>query len=90
MTARRERFLYASIAWLLASALVLDLLSALEYELFVVVSLIGVLVVAELTAPIAVTPRWRTRLRAVIAVGLCVFAYIVVRRVLAILPPGVI
>lgn len=73
-----------------AALLALALLDAVTYELFFVVSLIGFLVVTELTAPFQVTPAWRRRLRWIIAVGLVVFAYIVVKRILAILPPGVL
>lgn len=89
-TRRRQRYVHATVAWLGASALVLSLLGALEYELFFVCSLIGVLVVTELTAAVTVTPTWRRRLRWLIALGLVAFAYVVVRRILAILPPGVI
>lgn len=73
-----------------ATALALTLLDALTYELFFVVSLIGFLVVTELTAPFAITPRWRRRLNYVIALGLVVFAYVVIRRILEILPPGLV
>lgn len=89
-TARRERFVHAQLAWMLGATLVLVLLDSLSYELVFVVSLIGFLVIVELTAPIAVTPVWRRRLRWLIGIGLVVFGYIVVRRILAILPPGVI
>ena len=89
-TARRERFVRATVAWLLGSALVLSLLGSLTYELFFVVSLIGFLVVTELTAPFSVTPTWRSRLKWLIGLGLVVFAYIVVQRILAILPEGVL
>jgi hypothetical protein len=54
------------------------------------VSLIGLLVIIELTAPFRITPVWRKRLWVIIALGLVVFGAIVVRRILAILPPGVI
>mgnify|MGYP006993519837 CR=1 FL=1 len=74
---------------MLGTVLALALLDALSYELVFVVSLIGFLVVTELTAPFNVTPRWRARLKWLIAAGLVVFGYIVVRRILAILPPGV-
>jgi len=74
---------------MLAAALVLALLESLTYELFFVVSLIGFLVVVELTAPFRITPRWRRRLKWLILAGLAVFGYVVVRRILAILPPGV-
>lgn len=89
-TARRERFVHAQLAWMLGATLVLVLLDSLSYELVFVVSLIGLLVITELTAPITVTPAWRRRLRWLIGVGLVVFGYIVIRRILAILPPGVI
>lgn len=87
---RRQRFIHGNLAWMLATALALVLLDALTLELFFVVSLIGFLVIIELATPVAVTPQWRRRLRWVVAVGLLVFGYIVVRRILAILPPGVI
>jgi len=88
-TRRRERFVVGQTAWMIAAVLALALLDAFSYELFFVVSLIGFLVVTELTAPFAVTPRWRSRLKWVILLGLAGFAYVVVRRILAILPPGV-
>jgi hypothetical protein len=69
-TQRRQRFLYAQTAWMLATIVVLALLGSLSLELFFVVSLIGLLIVVELTAPFSVTPRWRSRLRWVILVGL--------------------
>ncbi len=75
---------------MLLSILVLAVLEALSLELFFVLSLIGFLVIIELTAPLNVTPEWRARLRWLIAAGLLVFGYIVVRRILAILPPGVL
>lgn len=86
---RRERFIHANIAWLLATLLVLTLLDALSYELFFVISLIGLLVVTELTAPFGLSPQWRRRLRYVIVLGLIGFAYVVIQRILSILPPGV-
>lgn len=88
-TARRERFIHAQLAWMLGTVLVLSLLDSLSFELVFVVSLIGFLVVTELTAPFNVTPTWRARLKWLIALGLVVFGYIVIRRILAILPPGV-
>ena len=88
-TARRRRFVHGQLAWMLASVLALALLGSLTYELFFVLSLVGFLVVVELTAPFDVSPRWRSRLKWLVLVGLAAFAYLVVRRILAILPPGV-
>jgi len=89
-TRQRSRFIIGHMAWAVGTILALSVLGALSLELFFVVSLIGFLVVVELTAPFAVTPIWRRRLRWIIALGLLVFGYIVVRRILAILPPGVV
>lgn len=89
-TARRLRFIRAQIAWMTATVLALTLLASFTYELFFVVSLIGFLVVTELTAPFNVTPDWRRRLRWIIVLGLAVFGYIVIRRIIEILPPGVV
>jgi len=90
VTRRRQQFIVGHLAWTLTALVLLAALGALEYELFFVVSLIGFLVVVELTAPFNVTPTWRRRLRWLIAIGLLVFGYVVVRRILAILPPGVV
>lgn len=89
-TRRRYQLIHGHIAWMLATILVLTLLGSLTYELFFVVSLIGFLVVVELTAPFNVTPQWRKRLRWIILLGLIAFGYIVIKRILEILPPGVL
>jgi hypothetical protein len=89
-TRRRQRFVHAQAAWMLAVLLVLAVLGALSYDLFFILSLIGLLVVIELTAPFNVTPRWRSRLKWLVVLGLLGFAYIVIRRILEILPPGLI
>lgn len=84
------QFVRGNVAWMVATVLTLALLNTLSYELVFVCSLIGFLVITELTAPFNVTPTWRRRLRWLIAVGLAGFAVIVVRRILAILPPEVV
>ena len=89
-TRRRLRFIHGQIVWMLAVITVLALLGSLELELFFVLSLIGFLIIVELTAPIAVTPAWRRRLPWFIAIGLAVFGVIVIRRILEILPPEVL
>ncbi|MGQ4557345.1 hypothetical protein [Halobellus sp. GM3] len=89
-TRRRHRYITATVAWQLMTVLVLALLGSLSFELVFVISLIGILVITELTAPFAITPAWRRRLIWVIAGGLLVFGYIVIRRIIEILPQGVI
>jgi len=85
---KRRRFVYGVVAWMLSTILILTALDSLELELFFVLSLIGLLVVVELTAPFNITPRWRRRLLPVIIAGLAGFSYIVIRRIIEILPEG--
>lgn len=89
-TRRRIRFVHGQIAWMVATIVALTLLGSLSYELLFVCSLIGFLIVTELTAPLNIVPAWRRRLRWVIALGLIGFAIVVVRRILEILPPEVL
>jgi len=70
---------------MLGTVLVLAVLGALSLELFVVGSLLGLLVMTELTAPFNVTPRWRARLKWFILGGLLLFAYFMTQRVLELL-----
>jgi len=86
---RRFRFIYGLTAWMLLAVFGLTLLDSVTLELVFVLSFIGFLVTVELTAPFSVAPQWRRRLKWIIALGLFVFAVIVSRRILAILPPGV-
>lgn len=84
------RFVRGQLAWMLAIVLGLSLLGVFSYEVFFVLSLIGFLIIVELTAPVNITPEWRRRLTWVVLIGLIVFAAVVVRRLLAILPPEVL
>ncbi len=88
-TRRRQQLIVGHLAWMLATVFGLALLGTLSLELFFVISLIGFLVVVELTAPFSVTPRWRARLKWLIVLGLIGFGYIVIKRILEILPQGV-
>ena len=90
MPSRQLRFIHGLVAWLLGSLIILAAVGSLSLELFFVISLIGLLIVVELTAPINVTPVWRARLKWPIAAGLVVFAAIVTRRIIEILPPEVV
>lgn len=89
-TSRRVRFVHAQVAWMLGTVVTLVVLGSLSLELFFVLSLVGFLVLMELTAPFNVTPRWRARLKWFVLLGLVGFAYVVTRRILEVLPPGVI
>lgn len=86
-TRLRMRFVWGVLAWMVATVLVFSVLDAFSYGLFFTISLIGLLIVTELTAPLCVTPRWRTHLLWFIVLGFVGFAAIISRRVYEILPP---
>lgn len=87
-TARRQQFILGQLAGMLLVTAGLVALNALSYELFFVCSLLVFLAMLEATAPFNITPRWRRRLRWLAVLGLVGFGYIVVRRILALLPSG--
>ncbi|WP_226482541.1 hypothetical protein [Natrinema amylolyticum] len=89
-TPRRMRFVRGQLAWMVATVLLLALFGSLSAELFFVCSLIGLLVVTELTAPVNVTPTWRSRLKWLTLLGLVGFAALVAHRLLEVLPPEVL
>jgi len=75
------RFVTAQTGVMLASVLALVALDAFSLEVFFVCSLIGLLVTTELTEPVAVTPRWRRRIRWLILLGLAVFGFFISQQV---------
>lgn len=85
---RAQRFVYGQVAWMLATILALSLLGALTIEVFFIGSLLGFLVLAELTAPFGISPTWRARLKWFILLGMVAFGYFMVKRVLEFLPEG--
>ncbi|WP_266080502.1 hypothetical protein [Haladaptatus caseinilyticus] len=89
-TQRRRRFVYGQTVWMLLCLFVLNVLQTYSGDLFFAMSFLGFLVLTELTAPVSLTPLWRRRLRWFIVFGFAVFGLIVIRRILAILPPGVL
>ncbi|MCO8245568.1 MULTISPECIES: hypothetical protein [unclassified Haladaptatus] len=89
LTEHRRRFIYGQTLWMLLCLFVLSLLGTYSNEIFFALVFIGFLVLVELTAPTAVTPRWRRRLRWFIVVGTLVFGYIIVHNILEMLPAGV-
>lgn len=88
-TQRRQRFIHAQLAWMLVTLVLLAALDTVSLEAFFLISLLGLLIVTELTAPLNVTPTWRKRLRWIILAGLVVFGVLIVRFLLEILPPEV-
>lgn len=77
-TQRRQRFIHAQIAWMLVTIVVLTAADALSLQSFFLFSLLGLLIVTDLTAPMNVRPKWRKRLRLVVVVGLVAFGITVI------------
>lgn len=86
MTLRPElRFVYGQTAWMLGVLLVTTLLDSLAYDLFFMLSLIGLFVLNEVADPFRGNPKVRTRLRWLAAIGLLVFGYLLLDRLLDVL-----
>jgi hypothetical protein len=77
-------------AWMLAVVGLLVVTESLSLDLFFLFSVVGFLLVTELTTSFSLTPDWRRRLRWVLAVAVVVSAYLVTSRILAILPGGML
>jgi hypothetical protein len=75
------RFVYLVVGQLLLVVVVLAYLRSLTTEYFVVVSFLVVLFTAAFTAPLAVVPQWRVRLRWVLFGWLLVFGYVAGQRI---------
>jgi uncharacterized membrane protein (Fun14 family) len=85
MLSARLRFLYLLVGWLVVSLVLLAAFGSLNFDLFYVSSLIGFLVVTELTAPLNRIQQWRSGLGVIAVLGFVGFAYLVVTRIQAIL-----
>ena len=85
---RAKRFVYGQTTWMLATVLVLSFLGELTLEVFFISSLLGFLILTEFTAPFNVRPEWRARLKWFILIGMVIFGYFMVNRVLEFLPEG--
>lgn len=89
-TERRMQFIHWQVAWMLASTLVLVVFDALSLESVFICWLIGLLIITELTAPFAVEPSWRRRLPWLVVAGLLGFVAVIVRWLVALVPPEVV
>lgn len=89
-TVRRMRVVHGQVAWMVGTILVLAVLGSFSYELFFLLSVLGLLVVTGLTLPATVTPRWRRRLQWIVRFALVGVAIVVIRRIIEILPPEVL
>lgn len=87
---QRDRFVRWQTAWMLVGMFALLALDALSVARFVAVSLLGLLVLVQFTAPLNVTPRWRQRLGWLVTLALVGFGLLVVGYVVGILPSGLV
>lgn len=88
MTTRKcSLFVLAVVLWTGISTTLLATVGVFSLELLVVVAFVGLLLTAEMTAPTAVVPEWRTTVRRFLLVGGLVVAVIVGQRFLQILQP---
>ncbi|WP_227356299.1 hypothetical protein [Haladaptatus salinisoli] len=90
VTRRRQRFIHWQVLWMVSALVALVALGVFSLPLFFVVSFVGFVIVVELTTPVNVAPRWRARLRWITILGFLILMVIVVRKILKIVPSGLI
>lgn len=73
---------------MLGGMFALLLFEVFSLNAFFAVSFVGFLLLMELTTPANLSPRWRTRLRWLVALGLLGMAYVAVQRLLSLVPDG--
>lgn len=88
--APKKRVIGANIVWIVATFISLAFLGFLTLEMVFIISLIGFILITEFTAPFSDPPQWRVLLDAIIVLGLALFGYIVIRRILEALPVPVL
>jgi hypothetical protein len=82
MLTKSQLLICCLLGWMLAMLMLITLFNSVGYEIYFVLSLIGLLVIAELVGPGTVKPRWRTRVNLVIALGMIIFSILMVQKVL--------
>lgn len=81
-----SRLIYGQIIWMVIAVLLLAYFGALTLEQFFILSFLGFLALVEMIVPFTdVTPRWRTRIRWTIIIGVLVFLYILLNQIIEIL-----
>lgn len=84
-TRQRLLFVLTVVFWTTLSTTLLAAAGVFSLELLVVVAFVGLLLSAEMTAPTAVLPEWRTTVRRLLLAGGVVVVIIVGRRFVGIL-----
>lgn len=85
-TVQRLRFVVAVLLWTSITSTLLVATGVFSLELLFVVAFVGFLVLSEMTGPSTLSIPWRARVRWVVLAGVLVFAGIVIRRILRIVP----
>ena len=86
MMTRQQHVVYVQTMWMLVVVVVLSEMHLLSPSTFFIISLIGFFTLVEVTTPVAIQPQWRTRLRIVALLALCLFVYLVITATLERLP----
>lgn len=83
-TSRPEIFVIFQVGLMTGLAFVLNSINFLRLDVFYALTLIGFLVLSELTSPFAVAPLWRRRVHLIAIAGSLGFGVLLLRIVLAI------
>jgi hypothetical protein len=85
MLVKSQKLAYVFWVWMMAVLAVLVLLNNVNLEYFFTLSIIGFLIIVELSSPFTVRPPWKSRINIVIAIDVMAFTVIILSNMLAIL-----
>ena len=74
------KFMRVQILWMLATLLALIAFDLFSLYLFITASLVGYIVLTDLTSPLVSQPPWRQRLRWIGAFGFLAFVFLMVEK----------
>ena len=73
------------VGWMFCVALVMILARLINIEIFFVLWLIGALIITEFVSLSTLRPRWRTYQVTLLATGVVIFGFIILKKVLDII-----
>lgn len=85
MLTKSQRLVISLSVWIIVVLTVLVLLQSLSYEFFFILSLIGFLIIIELSGPFRIKPKWSSRVNIVLAIGVIIFAMMLFNSVMKII-----
>lgn len=80
MLIKSQKIAFIIWAWIMAVLAVLIVFQMINLEYFLVLSLIGVFIIAELSGPFKTKPHWKSKLNIALIIGMVLFTMVVLEK----------